>query len=104
MHRSSATKPATGKATPGSYRVGAFLITRAKSRWHICADHSAPKQHFSTLGGAIAWCRQQSTTPLPQKISRPTARLVFVTTEGRVRAPACLRGQPHSGDGREIRR
>jgi hypothetical protein len=44
----------------GTYRVGRFLITRAKSRWYIYGRHSVPHQHFSTLAGAIAWCHQHA--------------------------------------------
>jgi hypothetical protein len=63
MYRNSLAQTGTPQQVRGSYRVGRFLITRAKSRWHICARHSIPHQHFSTLGGAIAWCQQQSIEP-----------------------------------------
>jgi hypothetical protein len=63
MYRDSAADSGTEKSVRGTYRVGRFLITRAKSRWHIRARYSVPHQHFSTLGGAIAWCNQQSTKP-----------------------------------------
>jgi hypothetical protein len=63
MYRDFPAQTWTNKPVRGSYRVGRFLITRAKSRWHICARNPIPHQHFSTLGGAIAWCQQQSIEP-----------------------------------------
>jgi hypothetical protein len=59
MYRSSVAKPHAGKSRPGTYCVGQFLITRVGSRWRIRARHFAPNEEFSTLGGALAWCRQQ---------------------------------------------
>jgi hypothetical protein len=44
------------------YRVGHFFITRAKCRWCVHAHHVAPDGDFPTLGGAIVWCHQQTST------------------------------------------
>jgi hypothetical protein len=56
------TELVAAKSSPRIYRVGQFLITRAKCRWHVHAHHVTPDGDFSTLGGAIVWCHQQATT------------------------------------------
>ncbi|HEY2758292.1 MAG TPA: hypothetical protein VGJ01_21465 [Pseudolabrys sp.] len=49
------------KSGPGCYRVGRFRIQKTKSRWRVSAAHLPPDRgDFSTLGGAMAWCQQQS--------------------------------------------
>lgn len=49
------------KSGPGAYRVGRFRIEKMKSRWRVSANHLPPDRgDFSTLGGAMAWCRQQT--------------------------------------------
>jgi hypothetical protein len=56
MHCDSAEKSA-----PGCYRVGRFRIQKMKSRWRVNANHLPPDRgDFATLGGAMAWCRQQT--------------------------------------------
>jgi hypothetical protein len=60
MHRYSVAEPDTDKSHPGTYCVGDFLITRTRSRWRVRARDAALDKEFATLGGAIAWCRQQS--------------------------------------------
>jgi hypothetical protein len=57
------------KSGPGAYRVGRFRIEKMKSRWRVSANHlPSGRGDFSTLGGAMAWCRQQhlaqSVTPM----------------------------------------
>jgi hypothetical protein len=69
MHRDCLTKPNTDKSGPGTYRVGEFLISRIGSRWRVSAQHIAPIRDFGTLGGAIAWCRQQAERVRPGKIN-----------------------------------
>jgi hypothetical protein len=59
MHRYSVAELDTDKSHPGTYRIGDFLITRTRSRWRVSARDAAIDKKFSTLGGAIAWCRQQ---------------------------------------------
>jgi hypothetical protein len=78
MHRNSVAKPETGKSCPVYYRVGQFVITRVRSRWRIRARDSAPDEGFSTLGGAVAWCRQHSESPLPDVRRLPAELIAFV--------------------------
>jgi hypothetical protein len=71
MHRHSVTERGTDKSHPGTYRIGDFLITRTGSRWHVSARDAALDRDFATLGGAIAWCRQQlELTPPNRNTSR----------------------------------
>jgi hypothetical protein len=65
MPRDIAAQTRPCKSVQGFYRVGRFLITRAMSRGHICARDTVTLENFSTLGGAMAWCRQRSESPLP---------------------------------------
>jgi hypothetical protein len=44
------------KIGSGSYRLGHFRIEKRKNRWHVVMRRG----DFSTLGGAMAWCRQQA--------------------------------------------
>jgi hypothetical protein len=44
------------KIGSGSYRLGHFRIKKMKNRWHVLMG----KGDFATLGGAMAWCRQQA--------------------------------------------
>jgi hypothetical protein len=59
MHRYPVSHLDPDKAYPGSYRIGAFLISRAGSRWRVRAQDAAVDKEFATLGGALAWCRHQ---------------------------------------------
>ena len=65
MHRYSVTERDTDKSHPGTYRIGNFLITRTGSRWRVSPPDAALVRDFATLGGAIAWCRQQSELTPP---------------------------------------
>ncbi|HEX3439533.1 MAG TPA: hypothetical protein VHT93_04240 [Pseudolabrys sp.] len=74
MQRTSVAVPDARKSGPKSYRVGQFLITRSKSRWRICARHSQPPDDFSTLGGAIAWCRQHLAESIMSQATKQQPR------------------------------
>ena len=74
MQRTSVAVPDARKSGPKSYRVGQFLITRSKSRWRICARDSQPPDDFSTLGGAIAWCRQHLAESIMSQATKQQPR------------------------------
>jgi hypothetical protein len=61
MYRHSVAELDTDKSHPGTYRIGGFLISRAKSRWRVSGQNATVDMEFSTLRGAVAWCRQQLT-------------------------------------------
>jgi hypothetical protein len=67
MDRDSVADLDTGKSGPAVYRIGEFSITRERSRWRIRAGHSELGDDFSTLGGAIVWCRHQPAKCVPHK-------------------------------------
>jgi hypothetical protein len=69
MHRYSVAELDTDKSHPGTYRIGIFLITRTGSRWRVGTRDTALEREFATLGGAVAWCRQQPELTPPNGIA-----------------------------------
>jgi hypothetical protein len=77
MDNGSDARSQSDKSRLRLYRVGEFLIARVGSRWRICAGRCAPNGDFSTLGGAIAWCRQIGDARVPDKVhSHETSQAV----------------------------
>jgi hypothetical protein len=72
MHRYSVAELDTDKSHPGTYRIGIFLIARIGSRWRVDTGDTALEMEFATLGGAVAWCRQQPEKTPPNGVAPRT--------------------------------